>query len=420
MHSAISLTLRRIRIPVFSALFSKITNGAPFTAFEAFGLLIAIPMTVVVKLITGSAPPQLKTFSPDVIGFLFRMNANTIMPVSLQSTSDNSVKGISITCNGLNIANIISAMSVQPMTLLAASPSSTAGSQEKSQAAPAGQVDPTQRFALLAGAMQSFILGIPLTQEQDQAVQDLWNNIKTGASAVYEDFKRELSYIVRFLPTLITGATIAIGLVIPVFTAGKIVYTLATAGQQKAADAIPAGKVGRVLGLTATILGGTMTVLYPHPQRSGGTPRMFGGVNSLVFGYFGVIFSCMGGVAIGEDFEDAFQFLQAIYKTVSFVCYCNVWDDEIKAMDAPQTFPSYGNDSTCVMAGVASTTFTLIADMCGLAAYMLIKSPSPEAKAAGLVAYGGQLAEQIDAGALLALRFAEQYTQQFIINYARS
>lgn len=200
--------------------------------------------------------------------------------------------------------------------------------------------------------MQNFILGIPLTPEQDQAIHDLWDKIKSGASAVYEDFKRELSYIVGFLPTLITGATIAIGLVIPVFTAGKILYTLATGGQQKVAEAFPAGKVGRVLSLTATILDGTKTVLYPHPQMPGVTPRMFSGVNSLVYGYFGVIFSCMGGVAIGEGYEDAFQFLQAIYKTVSFVCYCNVWDDEIKALDAPQTFPSYGNDSTCVVSSL--------------------------------------------------------------------
>lgn len=72
------------------------------------------------------------------------------------------------------------------------------------------------------------------------------------------------------------------------------------------------------------------------------------------------------------------------------------------------------------MAGVASTTFTLIADMCGLAAYILLKSNFPEAKAFGLVAYGGQPAEQINVGVLLALRFAEQYDQGFIINYARS
>lgn len=303
------------------------------------------------------------------------------------------------------------------MALQASSPSSLLASDVKLQTVTASEADPFKNMALLAGAMQNFILGIPLTPEQDQAVRDLWDNIKTGASSLYDDFKKELSYIVRFLPTLITGATIAIGLVIPVFTAGKIVYTLATGGSEAVAKEFPAGKVGRVLGLTATILGGTLTVLYPHPQMPGVTPRIFGGANSLVFGYFGVIFSCMGGVTMGSDYEDAYQFLYAVYRTISFVCYCNVWDDEIKALDAPQTFPTYGNDSTCVMAVVASTTFTLIADMCGLAAYLLIKGGLPEF---GLVAYGGQLAEQIDVGVLLALRFAEQYQQQFIVNYTSS
>lgn len=413
------MTTYRINIPVFSALYSKITHGAKFTAFEAFSLLIAIPMTVIVKIITGKAPPQLTSFNSDVIGFLFRMNTKSMMPTSLQSTSGSSEKasGMSFGYQDHDSTNSSLAMNVQPMALPASSPSSLAATDVKPHASTLDEVDPNRNLTLLAGAMGSFILGIPLTQEQDQAVRDLWDNIKTGVSSLYDDFKKELSYIVQFLPTLITGATIAIGLVLPVFTAGKLVYTLATDGQQKFAEDFPAGKVGRVLGLTATILGGTMTVLYPHPQMPGVKPRIFGGANSLVFGYFGVMLSCMGGVTMGDDFEDAYQFLYATYKTLSFVCYCNVWDDELKALDAPETFPSYGNDSTCVMAGVASSTFTLVADMCGLAAYLLMKVGQPEF---GVVAYGGQLVEQIDVGVLLALRFAEQYQQQFIVNYSRS
>lgn len=413
------LTICRINIPVFSALYSKITHGAKFTAFEAFSLLIAIPMTVIVKMITGAAPPQLKTFNPDVIGFLFRMNTNTIMPISLQSTSGSTTKASSMSFGyqDYDSANSSLAMTVQPMALQASSPSSLGASEVKFQASTFDGVDSTGNFTLLAGAMGNFILGIPLTPDQDQAVRDLWDSVKTGVSSLYEDFKTELSYIVRFLPTLITGATIAIGLVLPVFTAGKILLALATGGQQKVAEKFPAGKVGRVIGILATILGGTMTVLYPHPKMPGVTPRMFGGVNSLVFGYFGVIFSYLGDVSMGSDYEDAYQFLYAVYKTLSFVCYCNVWDDELKALDAPQTFPSYGNDSTCVMVGVASSTFTFIADMCGLAAYLLFKAGVPEF---GFVAYGGQLIEQIDVGVLLALRFAEQYDQKFIVNYARS
>ena len=356
------LTMCRINIPVFSGLYSKITHGAKFTAFEAFSLLIAIPMTVIVKMITGAAPPGLKSLNQDVIGFLFRMNTNTI----IQSTGDSS-----------------------------------------------------GNMKLLPGAMGNLISGLSLMDEQDKAVQQLWDSIKTevSQSRSYKDFKEELSYVVRFLPTLVTGATVAIGLVLPVFTVSNMLYNLATGGNQKVAKEFPAGKVGRVIGLTATILGGTMTVLYPHPEMPGVKPRIFGGINSLVFGYYGVIFSYIGDVDMGGDLEDVYQFLYAVYRTLSFVCYCNVWDDESKHLDAPETFPSYGNNPDCVTIGIASSTFTFIADMCGLAAYILFKLGMPEF---GVAAYGTQLVEQIDVGALLGLRFAEQYQQEFIINYSTS
>lgn len=50
---------KTIKIPIFSALYEKASGGHPLTVFDAVCLLIAIPTTVLIKIVTGKAPPKL-------------------------------------------------------------------------------------------------------------------------------------------------------------------------------------------------------------------------------------------------------------------------------------------------------------------------------------------------------------------------
>lgn len=67
MLKAISIVLRKIgemgnykiEVPVFSALWKSISGGRDFTIFNFLALVVAIPTTVMYKLVTGSAPPKL-------------------------------------------------------------------------------------------------------------------------------------------------------------------------------------------------------------------------------------------------------------------------------------------------------------------------------------------------------------------------
>lgn len=55
----IKLGNKPIKIPVFSALWRKI-SGHELTIFDAISLIIAIPTTIMAKLVTGQKPPQIE------------------------------------------------------------------------------------------------------------------------------------------------------------------------------------------------------------------------------------------------------------------------------------------------------------------------------------------------------------------------
>ena len=236
MHS----TFRRINIPVFSQLFSTVTQGAQFTIFEVFSFLVAIPMTAISKIITGQPPPTLQGFSQDVISFLFRMNAKTLAPDS----------------------------------------------------------NPAIDSTALAGAMQNLLDGEPTTSAQDAALQATFDATKTAASAQFAVFKQDLVPVARVLPTIVANTTVAIGVVIPVFTLGKALYQLGTAGQARILEESQAGKAGCAIGLTATILGGTMALIFPHPELPGKAPRIFSGFSPLTYRFFGTIQSARGTLSL--------------------------------------------------------------------------------------------------------------------------
>ncbi|KAI5461885.1 hypothetical protein BGZ63DRAFT_424737 [Mariannaea sp. PMI_226] len=66
---------KSIQIPIFTALWNSIAGGRDFTVFNAFSLLLAIPITLLYKVIKGAAPPSLKgmdktTFASYVNGSL--------------------------------------------------------------------------------------------------------------------------------------------------------------------------------------------------------------------------------------------------------------------------------------------------------------------------------------------------------------
>lgn len=66
---------KAIQLPIFTALWKAIADGRDFTVFNAFSLLIAIPVTLLYKVIKGVAPPSLQgmdktTFAAYVNGTL--------------------------------------------------------------------------------------------------------------------------------------------------------------------------------------------------------------------------------------------------------------------------------------------------------------------------------------------------------------
>ena len=136
--------------------------------------------------------------------------------------------------------------------------------------------------------------------------------------------------------------------------------------------------------LLAIILGGTMLLIFPHPELSGKASRIFSGFSPLTYEVFGTIQSVRGTVSFGSAEEDSFQILQAFCKILSFVCYCCAWNDEYKAMST-YTY----HDSLCTTCGVSASTNTFVAEMCGLVASFLSKTDNPEAEAVALVTYLG-------------------------------
>jgi hypothetical protein len=68
---ALSLALTQLRaygnepieIPIFSSLWKVITSGRDFTVFNAFALLLAVPMTAIYKLVVNKAPPDLRSIN---------------------------------------------------------------------------------------------------------------------------------------------------------------------------------------------------------------------------------------------------------------------------------------------------------------------------------------------------------------------
>ncbi|KAG9758073.1 hypothetical protein KCU73_g4084, partial [Aureobasidium melanogenum] len=56
-----------INIPVFSWLYKKISKGHALTLFDAISLIIAIPTTIIAKLITGKAPPTFEKMDAQLL-----------------------------------------------------------------------------------------------------------------------------------------------------------------------------------------------------------------------------------------------------------------------------------------------------------------------------------------------------------------
>lgn len=56
---------QEIRVPVISALFKLIAKGRPLTLLNAVSLLIAVPVTIVAKVVTGEKPKRITNFDYD-------------------------------------------------------------------------------------------------------------------------------------------------------------------------------------------------------------------------------------------------------------------------------------------------------------------------------------------------------------------
>jgi hypothetical protein len=63
---AIKLGNKDIKIPIFSALWRTI-SGSELTLFDAISLIIAIPTTLMAKIVTGEKPPQIDGLDRELV-----------------------------------------------------------------------------------------------------------------------------------------------------------------------------------------------------------------------------------------------------------------------------------------------------------------------------------------------------------------
>ncbi|KAL8867094.1 MAG: hypothetical protein Q9174_005883 [Haloplaca sp. 1 TL-2023] len=82
---------KEIKIPIFSPLYKKVSGGHELTVFDAVSLLVAIPTTVLIKCVTGKAPPK---FSEKIdSSFLRRIHNTKDSTISKQTRIDyNTLK----------------------------------------------------------------------------------------------------------------------------------------------------------------------------------------------------------------------------------------------------------------------------------------------------------------------------------------
>jgi hypothetical protein len=69
---------KEIKIPIFSALYKRVSGGKELTVFDAVCLLIAIPTTVLIKIVTGKAPPKLPSIDIKFVKAINDPNDNSL------------------------------------------------------------------------------------------------------------------------------------------------------------------------------------------------------------------------------------------------------------------------------------------------------------------------------------------------------
>lgn len=68
VSALVTLGNAEIHIPIFSWVNKKFsTAGLGFSLFDAISLIIAIPMTIVAKAVTGKAPPRIENLNAELV-----------------------------------------------------------------------------------------------------------------------------------------------------------------------------------------------------------------------------------------------------------------------------------------------------------------------------------------------------------------
>ncbi|KAK2758180.1 hypothetical protein FQN54_004024 [Arachnomyces sp. PD_36] len=95
---------KSISIPIFSSLYKLIT-GHELTAFDAMSLLIAIPTTILTKMITGAAPPKIPNLNSDLLDGL--LLGGTSVEITEQTKLDFNTLTTGLTVSGTLISTIV-------------------------------------------------------------------------------------------------------------------------------------------------------------------------------------------------------------------------------------------------------------------------------------------------------------------------
>jgi hypothetical protein len=107
-----------VEIPIFSSLYRDISGGHALTMFDAVCLVVAIPATVINKVLTGKALPNISNFI-DKTSFAAYMNGNLEAKKSLQVSqfSAGAFIGSDAICTLMQVIDVVADGKVNAMAM---------------------------------------------------------------------------------------------------------------------------------------------------------------------------------------------------------------------------------------------------------------------------------------------------------------
>ena len=261
-------------------------------------------------------------------------------------------------------------------------------------------------LSVVAGAMAKVQSGTPLQPQEINMMQLLMDT----TVEVWDDFVKELGYLIKIIPTIVSGIAVSASLLVPVFSTVQFLKGLISSNEEALMTYLP-NPLGRYAGIFFPAVGSIATFIFPHPEMPGVVPRLLSACNTLGGAFFLAIYSAVGKLALDSKSEDMYQFLNLMVQCVGFICYSCTWDDELKAV----TWADHDQD--CSGLGVSGSVFTLLAQISGFVCFELLHKDEAEF---ALIALGVQDACGVLSGIMQCVRYSLQVDRHYLATYSRS